>query len=224
MKKRKSYLIVISSFILLFLITGCREGGFKKVDSGLDLDTPLVNDEDSAVHDLTPIVTVGDGVSVAVYKCTVDLDCYRCVDGDVHTQECIISTPAENKEGTCQGPLDLVEDCKDECSEGKCIAKYEYTATETEGAIGEDEEVIDVEKIIEEIGTVENKDLLPDGEKCPTGIEKCPNYRMGIGSVYLSAPPECKCKYIYVPAGCNPNDPPCPDYSSRTKYPDCECR
>ena len=223
MKKSQSFFIIISTIALLFLVSGCSQGGFKKVDSGLDLDTPLVNEEDSVVPELTPIITIGDGVSVPVYKCISDADCYRCVDGDVHTQECIIASPTEETEGTCQGPLDLVEDCDDNCSEGKCIDKDEFTAEDTTGSIGDDVDIIDVDKIIEEIGTVENKDLLTDEGKCPTGIEKCPNYQMGKGSVYLSAAPECKCKYIYVPAGCNPNDPPCPDYSSRSDYPECAC-
>ena len=149
MKKSQSFFIIISTIALLFLVSGCSQGGFKKVDSGLDLDTPLVNEEDSVVPELTPIITIGDGVSVPVYKCISDADCYRCVDDDVHTQECIITSPTEETEGTCQGPLDLVEDCEDNCSEGKCIEKDEFTAEDTTGAIGDDVDIIDVDKIID---------------------------------------------------------------------------
>ncbi len=219
MKKIKplSLIVSISTVFLLLLISGCtQEGGFKKVDLDLDLDGNQVNDEESAVHDLTPIVTIGDDVAVAVYKCSTDADCYRCKDGDVYTQTCKMPMDAET--GTCQGSLDLVKDCKDTCSAGECVDKDEFTAEEVDGMIGED-----YDKIKYETGLVDNDDLLPDGTGCPAGIEKCPGYQRGIGSVYLTKFPECKCTYIYVPSGCSPMDPPCPDFSSRSNYPECAC-
>ncbi len=216
MKKTKPIYIYIPIIFAIFVISGCRhDTGLKKIELDPDLLDPQVNVEDSAVDDLTPIIPIGDGVTVPVYKCTSDKDCNRCKDGDVYGQTCI------NK--TCQGTLDLIEDCKDECSAGECIDKDEFTADETTGAIGEDIDFIDVDEIIEEIGTVANEDLLPDDTQCQNKIEKCLGYR-GIGSIYLSKYPECKCQYIYVPAGCNPNDPPCPDFSAKSDYPDCACK
>jgi len=215
-------LYIIFSLILLFVISGCtHDTGFKKVELDPDLFEPPVNEEDSVVNELTPIITVGDEVTVPVYRCTSDTDCNRCKDGDVYSQTCVIKDG--EKEGNCQGSLDLAEDCKDKCSEGKCIDEDVFTAEETIGTIGEDDEFIDVDEIINDIGIVDNEDLLPDETECSNKIEQCIGYR-GIGSAYLSKSPECKCKLIYVPAGCNPNEAPCPDFSSRTKYPDCECK
>ncbi len=206
----KPAITITSLIILLFLVSGCVGGGFKKMDPGLNLDDAPINEEDSVIGDLTPIVVIGDDVSVAAYKCSTDTDCNRCKSGDVYGQECT--------DKTCQGPLDLVEDCKDTCSAGECIDEIVLTGEENAYAVGEDYDLTYDENAI-----VDNDDLLPDGTQCSPGIEKCPNYQYGIGSVYLTEFPECKCTYIYVPAGCNPTEPPCPDFSSRTNYPDCAC-
>ena len=200
------YMLILLSAVLIF-ISGCAGGGFKKIDPdlNLDLDTPQVNEEDSVIDELTPIIIIGDDVSVAVYKCSTDTDCNRCKDGDVYTQDCVINNGETG--GTCQGSLDLAQECKDECSAGGAYST------------GED---LDLD-FINEAAIVDNDDLLPDTTQCSSGIEKCPSYQRGIGSVYLTEFPECKCSYIYVPPGCNPMEPPCSDFSSKTAYPDCAC-
>ncbi len=148
----------------------------------LNLTTTTTTTLESAVGELTPIIIIGagEGGTVAVYKCSSGTDCNRCQDGDVYGQACI--------DNTCQGSLDLIEDCEDGCSAGECIEKEPTDETQ-----------------------------------CSPGIEKCPGYERGIGTVYLTKFPECECKYIYIPEGCNPLEPPCPDYSPRTEYPECAC-
>ena len=207
----KIFFLVISAILLVIVVSGCRRSGLVSIDPGLNPDDAPRNDSESVVHDLTQIVTIGDDVSVAVYHCNTDTDCNRCQDGDVYGQTCI--------DGTCQGTLVLIEECEDYCSVGECIEDDESTTDEDQGAIGVDSEPSDDENTV---GA--NEDPVTDETPCPTGIEKCPGYTRGIGSVYLTKYPECKCEYIYIPYGCNPHEPPCPDYSPRTAYPDCACK
>ena len=211
MRKIKQLYLIIGAITLLFVFSGCvNNTGFKKVDLDPDLFDPQTNDDDSAVHDLTPIVIIGDDVSVAVYKCSTDTDCNRCQEGDVYGQTCI--------GGTCQGSLDIIEDCKEECSVGECIEKDVFTGEEDNNLIGEE---LDLD-FTDDDAIVDNDDLLPDLTQCSNKIKDCVGYR-GIGSIYLSDHPACECKYIYVPAGCSPLQAPCPDFSARSNYPECAC-
>lgn len=208
MKKIKFILLTIT-LLSIALLSGCSligesEGGMVPVDP-LDLG-PNEKIEDSAMDDLTPLIIVGTS-GVAVYKCTSDTDCNRCENGDVYGQTCI--------DKTCQGSLDLIENCKEGCSAGECTEKDILTGEETIGTIGEDYEIIEDDSAL-----VNNEDLLQDKTNCPNKIQDCIGFR-GIGSMYLDD--NCKCKIIYVPASCNPMEPPCPDYSSKSNYPDCAC-
>jgi len=211
MKKRKLLYIIPSAIFMLFILSGCKlEFEFFEKIPDPELRPPDTS-EDSAIDDLTPITIIGDDVAVPVYKCSSNTDCDRCSNGDVYGQTCINET--------CQGSLDLIEDCKDTCSSGKCIDKDILTGDEIIGSLGED-----FESVEDSDAVVNNEDLLTDITQCSPGIEKCPNYQRGIGSVYLTTFPECKCTYIYVPPGCNPMDPPCSDFSTKTDYPNCACK
>jgi hypothetical protein len=92
-------------------------GGYVNLTPPGMIDPPPKTPEiESAVDDLTSIIIIGDeGGSVAVYKCSSGTDCNRCQDGDVYGQACI--------DNTCQGSLDLIEDCEDGCRVGECIEK-----------------------------------------------------------------------------------------------------
>lgn len=207
-----STLLMISMLVLILLITGCAAPGMKPLPDDLELDNENTgDDEDSVIDELTPIVVIGDDVSIAVYKCSSDTDCNRCQNNGVYGQTCIA--------GTCQGNLDLIENCEFECSAGECVDKDEFTADELAVGVGDD---IDYEDIYDDDAIVDNDDLLPDPTQCTKDLSTCIGYR-GIGSVYLTPFPECECKIIYVPEYCNPMEVPCPDHSPRTKYPDCAC-
>lgn len=196
------------SIALLFILAGCA-GGLKIIDPSLELENDYVNEEDSVVDELTPIIIIGPDVSVATYRCNTSTDCNRCQGGDVYGQACISEI--------CQGSLDLVEVCEDKCSAGQCVEDDVLTGEEIIGSYGEDFDLAE-----DPNATVKNVDLLPDETQCSPGTEKCPGTQ-GIGNIYLTQFPECKCTYIYVPSGCNPNEPPCFDYSSRSAYPECAC-
>ena len=161
-------------------------------------------------------LVLGDDVGVAVYKCTTDLDCDRCHNGDVYGQVC--------GNGTCQGDLTFLEACPEDCSAGQCVENNDVlTGEEVDGLIGGDYDLNP--KGEDDDAIVDNDDFLPetDNTQCSNEIKDCIGYR-GAGSAYLTAYPACECKLIYVPAGCNPLDPPCSDYSTKTNYPDCACK
>ncbi|MBT4850289.1 hypothetical protein HON36_05580 [Candidatus Parcubacteria bacterium] len=216
LKINKLYFILFVLVIPL-LITGCGDDTSPApFDLGPGFFDKDIEEANSVVNELTPIVTIGDEVTVPVYQCNVDLDCDRCHNGDVYGQVC--------SNGTCQGDLRFLEECPEDCSVGECVENDDIlTGEEVDGLVGEDYDLNP--KGEDDDAIVDNDDLLPepDGTQCSNSIESCIGYR-GIGSAYLTDYPACECKLIYVPAGCSPMDPPCPDFSTKTDYPACECR
>lgn len=217
MKKVKNLYLFMGAIAFIFVLAGCgHDTGFTPVGLPSDFFDQEIEEANSVVPDLTPIITIGDDVVVPVYKCSTDLDCDRCHNGDVYGQEC--------GNGTCWGDLRFIEDCPEDCSVGQCVENNDVlTGEEFDGFIGEDYD-LNPKKGDDEM-IINNDDLLPepDGTQCTNKIENCIGFR-GAGSAYLTDYPACECKLIYVPAGCSPLDPPCSDFSTKSNYPDCACK
>lgn len=160
MKNTKLLYKFIPTMFMLFILSGCHhDTGFTPVGLDPDFFEKEIEEANSVVNELTPIITIGDDVAVAVYKCSTTLDCYRCQNGDVYFQECA--------NGTCQGDLIFGEDCPEDCSAGECVENDDVlVGEEFDGVIGEDYDLNPKGAYNDAI--VDNDDLLP----VPDGFTK----------------------------------------------------